>query len=457
MGFFDIFKRNNTNANKFNEAFFKLIGSEGSSYDANAPSYIRQGFNINPIVYSVISQMATKTSSVPYSIKKIESKKQKTKRDNLIKATNYNLTPQQRVKKLLIESKAFSDEEMNMPLDKPNPLQSWNEFLELYKTFIKLIGNVYIYKLAPNEGANMGKVTAIYLLPSHLINIVLKQDANLLDSTESPIKEYKLISGSQFITFKESEITHIKYPNPNFDMDGSHLYGFAPIRAVLKNIESSNLALDLNIKTMKNGGAFGLIHSKGQTPLTSEQAKGLKDRLVEMDNDNSKLSKIAGVSAEIGFTRLSMTTDELKLFDYLKFDKQQIADCLSWEVVSEGRGDFGGTINQIRKQRVVDNIIPDLNLLQQAFNTDILPFFKGYENSELIFDYSELPEMQSDVNEMVTWIKASIETGLITRNEGRLFMNLTLSDNKSMDEITVNTDVLTLDQSLEDMPMLTNE
>jgi hypothetical protein len=240
-------------------------------------------------------------------------------------------------------------------------------------------------------------------------------------------------------------------------MDGSHLYGFAPIRAVLKNIESSNLALDLNIKTMKNGGAFGLIHSKGQTPLTSEQAKGLKDRLVEMDNDNSKLSKIAGVSAEIGFTRLSMTTDELKLFDYLKFDKQQIADCLSWEVASEGRGDFGGTINQIRKQRVVDNIIPDLNLLQQAFNTDILPFFKGYENSELIFDYSELPEMQSDVNEMVTWIKASIETGLITRNEGRLFMNLTLSDNKSMDEITVNTDVLTLDQSLEDMPMLTNE
>ena len=62
----NIFKRNNNNTNKFNEAFFKFIGSGGSSYDLNAKTYIEKGFNINPIVYSVISQMATKTSSVPF-------------------------------------------------------------------------------------------------------------------------------------------------------------------------------------------------------------------------------------------------------------------------------------------------------------------------------------------------------------------------------------------------------
>ena len=43
-----------------------------------------------------------------------------------------------------------------------------------------------------------------------------------------------------------------------------------------------------------------------------------------MDADPDKLGKIAGVSAEIGFTRLSLTTDELKLFEYLNFDQKQI-------------------------------------------------------------------------------------------------------------------------------------
>ena len=449
----NIFKRNNKNTNKFNEAFFKFIGSGGSSYDLDAETYIDKGFNINPIVYSVISQMATKTSSVPYCIKKIEDKGQKSKLNNLLKATKHSLTPQQEVKRLMLETKAYTESEYDMPLVVPNPMQTWNEFLELYKTLIKLTGNVYIYKLMPNEGANAGTPLAMYLLPSHLMEIILKKDANMM-STESPIFGYKLIEGNIGMTFLEREITHIKYPNPNFDLEGSHLYGFSPIRAVLKNIETSNLALDLNIKTMKNGGAFGLIHSKGQTPLTYEQATGLKDRLKEMDADPDRLGKIAGVSAEIGFTRLSLTTDELKLFEYLNFDQKQICNALGWsdKLLNNDSGAKYDNVKQFRKQVVIDNIIPDLELLAVAFNSDILPLFKNYKGTCLSFEYSELPEMQEDMAEMVSWVRPSIETGLISRNEGRLFMKLPMSDDKSMDEITVNADILTLEQALDDFP-----
>ena len=449
----NIFKRNNKNTNKFNEAFFKFIGSGGSSYDLDAETYIDKGFNINPIVYSVISQMATKTSSVPYCIKKIEDKGQKSKLNNLLKATKHSLTPQQEVKRLMLETKAYTESEYDMPLVVPNPMQTWNEFLELYKTLIKLTGNVYIYKLMPDEGMNAGTPIAMYLLPSHLMEIILKENADMM-STESPIFGYRLIEGNIGMTFLEREITHIKYPNPNFDLEGSHLYGFSPIRAVLKNIETSNLALDLNIKTMKNGGAFGLIHSKGQAPLTYEQATGLKDRLKEMDADPDKLGKIAGVSAEIGFTRLSLTTDELKLFEYLNFDQKQICNALGWsdKLLNNDSGAKYDNVKQFRKQVVIDNIIPDLELFAVAFNNDILPLFKNYKGTCLYFEYSELPEMQEDMAEMVSWVRPSIETGIITRNEGRVFMKLPLSNDKSMDEVTVNADILTLEQALDDFP-----
>lgn len=461
MGLFtDIFKRGNQQAtsNKYNESFFKWMGGQGSSYDAKATTYVQDGFNINPIVYSVISQMATKTSSVPYSIKKIESKESKTKSERLTKATGYNLTPQQEVKRMLLESKAYSEDEFDMPLPKPNPLQTWSEFLELYKTFIKLTGNVYIYKLSVSEGANAGKILGVYLLPSHLMNIVLKKDANLM-SLESPIGSYKLISGETGINFTEEEITHIKYPNPNFDTSGSHLYGLSPIRAILKNIETSNNALDLNIKTMNNGGAFGFIHSKGQTPLTSEQAKGIKDRIKDSFADSDKLSQIMGVSAEIGFTRIGMTTDELKLFDYLNFDQKQICNALGWsdKLLNNDDGAKYDNVNSFRKQVVTDNIIPDLNLLTEAFNTDILPNFKGYEDTCLVFEYSELPEMQQDMVEMVRWIEPAINTGIINKNEARGYMKLPLSEDTNMNIHTVNSNAITLEESLEQLPTIGND
>lgn len=441
------------NINKYNNAFFRFIGTSGSSYDIKATTYIKDGFNINPIVYSVISQMATKTSSIPFYVKKIEDKNAKIKLRNLTKSTKFDLSARQQIERKLLTKQAYTDEFYDLPYARPNPLQTWNEFLELYKTFIKLTGNVYLYKLMPKEGLNAGRPIAIYLLPSHLMNIVLKRDANLL-SLESPVAGYKLIEGDVSITFGEDEVTHIKYPNPNFDFNGSHLYGLAPTQSILKNIESSNEALNLNIKTMKNGGAFGFIHSKGNTPLREEQANSIKDRLIEMDSSTDKLAKIAGVSAEIGFTRLSMTNDELKLFDYLNFDQKQICNAFGWsdKLMNNDAGAKYDNVNEYRKQVVVDNIIPNLELLREAFNTDILPFVKGYQDKELIFDYSELPEMQSDLTATMTIVNNAIDRGYINRLEARDYMSLPKIEDAVMSEFTVANDIMTLEQSLDDFP-----
>ena len=44
--------------NKFNQAFFKLIGGGFTSYDDNQKTYIDKGYNVNPFVYSVVNQIA---------------------------------------------------------------------------------------------------------------------------------------------------------------------------------------------------------------------------------------------------------------------------------------------------------------------------------------------------------------------------------------------------------------
>ena len=343
-----IFKQD-SRYNSFNDAFIGSYGGGYTPYDTDAETYIEEGYNINPLVYSIINQMSVKSANVPFYIKEVEDEQAKMKLDMLYNSTKGDLSIQQHIKYSKLLSKAFSKEDKPFPLERPNVSQTWTEFIALYKTFLKTTGNVYIYTLSPEEGVNAGTPLQVYLLPSHLMQIVVKDNVSMI-GIEDPVRAYLLTYGRGFIEFKNEDVIHIKYSNPNYGETGEHLYGLSPLQAALKNIQSSNQALDLNIKTLKSGGAFGLIHAKN-TPLTEVQAKSIKDRLLEMDSNPEQLSKIAGVSAEVGFTRLSLTSDELKPFDYLGFDRQQVADCLIWEIVDGSRGDFGGNNTTNKKTK----------------------------------------------------------------------------------------------------------
>ncbi len=432
--------------NKFNNAFFWGAGNY-TNYDQNADDYLEKGYNINSIVYSIINQQASKSASIPFSIKRIEDEKAVRKLNQIRSATKGDYTVQQTVRKLLLEDKAFSDEVVPLPLIAPNITQTWTEFIALYKTFLKLTGNVYIYILSPKEGPNTGKPLQVYILPSHLIQIVVKPKVDLL-GIESPVKSYILTEGGQYIEFMAEDVIHIKYSNPNYDESGSHLYGQSPLRAALRNIESSNTAVNLNVRTLKSGGAFGLIHGKSAA-LTEKQAAELKERLKEMNSSTENLAKIAGVSVDVGFTRLSLTSAELKPFDYLEYDENQIAKILSWSIDDGKRSDFGGTINELRKQRITDNIQPDLELFAEAINTEFLVRFKGYEKTVIEFDYTELPEMQTDIKDLVEWLKDALDRGVINRDEFRIAINYPAIRDDDMTAFTVNQETITLKESLD--------
>ena len=439
-----------TTTNAYNEAFFEYIGETGTGYDTDAKSYIDHGYNVNSIVYSIVNQQARKSAKVPFYIKKVDDE-QKAKQF-LVEIKKENIgQPQVKLNAKALEKKAFSEvETMDMPIEKPNIFQSWSEFISLYKTFLKLTGNVYIYMMAPENGVNAGAPMAFYLLPSHLIDIVLKPGANLLID-DSPIDYYRLIEGAVYKDFPAESVVHIKYSNPNFDINGSHLYGQSPLKSALKNIESANEALTQNIKTLKNSGAFGFIHGK-QQPLNPDQAQELKDRLREMDNSPERLSNIAGVSAEVGFTRLTLTTDELQPFAYLSYDEKQLCNVLGWsdKLLNNDAGAKYSNIQESRKQVVTDDIMPDLGLLEQAFNDVILPKYTKYANTMLYFDVSTLPEMQLDMASLTSWLTRALKDGVINRNEYREALNYPILEEEEMDVYTVSGKLNPLERALEE-------
>lgn len=434
--------------NPFNEAFNWAVNGGYASYEPNGPTYISKGYNVNSMVYSMVNAMSQKTASVPIYVKEVEDEVEMTKLLRLRSATGGKGTIEQKMREISLELKAFKNGDKPFPMEKPNPNQSWQEWIALFKTFIKTTGNAYIYMLSVKDGPDAGKPMAAYLLPSHLMQIVLKSHTAML-GIEDPVDGYILVQGRSYLNFKSDDVIHVKYGNPNYGQNGEHLYGQSPLRSALKNIESSNSALDLNIKTLKSGGAFGFIHGKGPVGITATQAKELKDRLLEMDASPENLSKIAGVSAELGFQRISLTSDELKPFDYLEFDEKQIANVLAWPLDDGSRGDFGGTIAELRKQRVTDNIVPDLNLLMLALNEKFLPRFPGYENCRLEFDIMEMPEMQDDASQLSAWLYQGLDKGVFHRDEIRKALRWPETGEKAMGVYTVTSDIITLEEAID--------
>jgi hypothetical protein len=310
-----------------------------------------------------------------------------------------------------------------------------------------------LYKQTISEGANAGSPLQLYILPSHWMQIVLKPNANMM-SVENPIDYYIMQQGNQMVRFPAENIIHIKRSNPFYDSSGSHLYGYSELMAAIRNINSSNNGIDNNTKTMLNSGVYGFIHAgDGGSPLTAEQGQSLKDRLVEMDNDSTRLSNIAGASAKLGFTRISLTTDELKPFDYLSYDRRTLANCLNWNVdlLNEERNGTGfgvDTMNEARKRVVTDNIKPDLDLLAEYLNLEFIRKFKGYEDAVIEWDISELPEMQTDMETMSKWVNSVP----LTLNERREVFNYEEIDDDMMNEVYIPSGIINInDPSVNDV------
>jgi len=178
----------------------------------------------------------------------------------------------------------------------------------------------------------------------------------------------------------------------------------------------------------------------------------LKEKMKEMDKNPSRLSHIAGASVPLAFTKISLTTDELKPFDFLKYDQKIICNVLGWsdKLLNNDDGAKYDNLNIIQKSVILNHIIPRLSLLAEGLNKSFIPLFKGYENAEIEWDWSELPEMQEDVKMLVE----AYGSGPFTPNELRAILKAEPLDIDGMDTVYIDGNKRRVDETgLSDMEL----
>lgn len=425
-------------ANMFDRNF-TTWGGGYTPYPAKAKTFIEKGYRSNPDLYAVVSQMVTKMNAAPLSLKKTGTGKVKKYRQkyNAKKGMFYTVKDRVALYKALREDDVTDVEDHPIIdlLDKPNPYQTRMEFLETAFLFLKLTGNIYIWKQKRETGDK--KPFRLYVLPSHLIEIKTNADGS--------VKQYNVvISPNEFTDFKADEVIHIKYATVLYGHSGEHLYGQSPLLAALRPLQGSNESIDRMLEIMASGGVFGFLTNRSeQNPLTKEQAKALHNKLKASNRSKDELARLFVTNGTVDFVQVGLKPTDLEIEQNAKSYLATFCRVYGWSYLLMDPESLKGYDNfkTAWRSSISQAIAPDLIRIQEALTEGLCAEWD--KSLFLEFDISEFIELREDLKEMAALLA---QAWWVTPNEKRFAMYYETLEDDDMDKVYAPLGLTTLEQ-----------
>ena len=409
--------------------------------DDNFETYIHEGYQFNPDVYSVINQITKAASAVPFVVQRVVNEDAARKYYRL-KYSQRNTSGEGFVKKAkLLKEEAFEeapDSDLARLLDRPNPIQAFPEWIENVLGFKLITGNSYIHGVELTDR----RFGELWILPPQFTRI------HADESLEALVDSYSFtLFGSQE-RIPADEVLHIKYWNPDFDVNGSHLYGQSPMRVLRKILVNSNDASVAWSKSFKNMGASGMLFPDDPEvkELTEEQQNSLQ-KFFNLRAGGAKNFKSALVtSVKMGWKSFGMSPVDLALIDSMKESRRIICNVYNgfpMILMNDSDSTTYNNVVEARKRLYLDIVIPELELLYSELNRWLVPRY----GSEFHIDYdvSGIDALTPDMHKKAQWLK---ESDWLTPNEKRAEMTFESYKDASFDEPWVGLNTVPLSEAL---------
>tara|TARA_R100000963_G_C4644919_1_gene108951 strand:- start:2726 stop:4483 length:1758 start_codon:yes stop_codon:yes gene_type:complete len=411
----------------YNRFIYNTIGDTTISNNQNDDQYINKGYAYNPTVYSLINLIAKSAVTVPYKIfRKIDETSVKEYKS----LTSNGLNESSVFKAKLLQKHAFeevSHTALGKLLDRPNPAQSWAVFLEELIGFGKLTGNRYVYGITPERGENKDIYYQLYNLPAHLIEI---QSQGIF----KPVDRYTMQYQNNNYDLNAAEVLHIADFNPDYDGEGSHLYGQSPIQAGLRTMTTNNEAIETSLKYLHNQSARGML-TPDDDQLTPTQAQQLKDAFRRNYQGSRNANDIMITGKKFSWLNFGLSASDLELIESYNASIKDLCNLYGVPVQLLNNTESTTYDNyRIARQVLFTNaIIPELNKLKDELNRWLVPQFG--EDLYFDFDYSAIPELMPEQQKLVDSLSKSY---WLTPNEKREAIGYgSDEDNPVMDDYLV--------------------
>ena len=400
----------------FNKAIYNYLGDTLVWNPENDDTYIDKGYRYNATIYSIINLITKSATNIPFQVYEVQ-KSNDLKRYKALTSGEFNsntvLQAKMLQKKALVE---LEDTELHQLLDRPNPAQGYNAWIQEIIAFGKLTGNRYIYGIGPETGAGVGKFKELYVLPSQKVEI---NSGGIME----PVKEYTLSYNGTY-RIAADEICHIKDTNLYYDGTGSHLYGMSPLKAGLRVMDANNQALTTGVKYLQNQTARGILMSE-EGDLNEVQAKQLKDKFRQQYQGSDNAGDVIITPKKLSWVNFGLNASDLSLIEQYNGTIKDLCNIYNVPVqlLNNTESTTYNNMKEAKKALYQNAVIPELNKIRDELNRWLAPQYG--DKIYIDFDYSAIPELQEEMDKVVGQMS---QAWWITPNEKRAAMSYGLDE-----------------------------
>ena len=294
------------------------------------------------------------------------------------------------------------DHPLGRLLYRPNPQQSWGDFVTQYLGHLISTGNVFILAIRNEAGLNKGQVQQLWVMPT---------STEILPSTGwmTAVRGYRVArEDGGYDTFRSDEVLHLK----KFNL-GNSPYGLSPITAGTLPLTSITYALNQRIQQLANGGpktVFFNANEQVDGTLTEEQEHSLYAKL------NRRGAQATYLDSKIGSAQLGLSPVDLDLLNSVQADAGLIADLLNYPsiLLSGTKSSTYNNVAEAQKALYTNCVIPHLHELRDGLN---FKFGGAYKDKVYIdLDLSGIEVLKPNVTALIT---AANSADFLTTNEKR--------------------------------------
>jgi HK97 family phage portal protein len=400
---YDEVLRNNQDWEIYAKQVYKYLQNRIYIPDYNSfTDYIRYAYALNPAIYTAVNRRSSAAKSLQWIVYRVKNQ-QKHRQYKMLGLKEFNL-------KHAIQLKGESMEEidgtpLNKLLDRPNKYQSFAQIVEALMIYRDVTGNAYLYK-AKNDVTR--EPLSLHILPGDKTKIVA-------GTYMEPIKGYILDQLTKDILLPEN-IIHWKYMNPEWNPDGSHLYGMPPLKPLINVIKADNAALLAQMFAFQNEGVKGILTgtSDDNIEFDRDQAKLLIEKF-EKNYGPKNRGKVTFNRAPLNYVKIGETPVDMGMLDARRLNKEDIANVFRIHpaLITSDASTLNNMTNAI-KSLVTQSVLPDINDFRELLNSQLVPDFgEGYY---IDYDLMAIPELQEDLEKLARTLSSM---DWVTLNEKR--------------------------------------
>ena len=373
-------------------------------------SYIKQGYMLNPHIYSTINVILREIKQLKWGIYEVVDEKSFRKGRTLKEAGQFTEGSLMQTKGL----EAVEIPELNRILREPNECQSFVEFIEEAFGFYYATGNSYTYGLVPSGFKFFSKV---YNMPAQFTKIVS-------NGWMEPVSKYHIDwTPDKSDAIDAALVYHYKKFNPNYTTSGNQLYGMSPMAPLCKVIDRSNESYSAGLALMKNGMPAGMLSmDPGAKPMGTEDQKKGERKMRDKFGGGKNANKIMLTTAPLKWQEMGLNAGKMQLLESNKADAEDIAKAygVPLPLVNNDASSFNN-LNTVKKTLWQNVIMPDLRGFTEGFGDWLLAYHREQTGKKLVlhFDTSTIPALQEDLNTLSKRLLEEMGHGLWTGNDVR--------------------------------------